>query len=58
MLVCLFKDSASFGQLYEFFESISKKTEENNSKFNDYWESIKNIILVYSDFEDKPQVQL
>jgi hypothetical protein len=58
MMVCLFKDSVSFGQLYEFFAEISKKIEENDHKFNEYWESIKNIILVYSDLDGKGQVQL
>lgn len=26
-MIFLFKDSVSFGQLYEFFEEISKKTD-------------------------------
>jgi hypothetical protein len=49
-MVCIFKDSTSFGQLYEFFESITIKSDENNKEFNYYWESIKLVVLVYSDY--------
>jgi hypothetical protein len=30
IMICIFKDSTSFGQLYELLESITVKSDENN----------------------------
>jgi hypothetical protein len=56
VMICIFKDSTSFGQLYEFLEAITNKPDENDDDLNSYWESVKMIVLVYSDYEEKGKV--
>ncbi len=56
VMICIFKDSTSFGQLYEFFEAITNKSEENDEDFKSYWRTVKKIVLVYSNYEEKGKV--
>ncbi len=57
VMILLFKDSASFAQLYEFLEDVSRRTDDNIEEFNRYWESIRHMVLVFSDEFEQKQVQ-
>lgn len=48
MLLALFRDSVSYGQLYEFFENVTAQTEGGSQELKAYWEDFENLVLVYS----------
>lgn len=49
MLLALFRDSMSYGQLYEFFENVTAMTEAGSQELKAFWEDVEHLVLVYSE---------
>ncbi len=59
MLIFMFKDCESFTTLFEFFAQMKEVIDEcKKSEVKFYWQHLKKIFLVYSDFEATKPIQI
>lgn len=59
IVLFIFKDCDSFTKLYEFLVEVKEVIDStNNHHVKEYWENLRKIIVVYSDFDSKMNIQL
>jgi hypothetical protein len=59
ILLLVFKDCDSFTKLYEFLVEVKEVIDScQNHHVKYYWENLRKIVVVYSDFEVALPVQL